>query len=607
MATTTEIAAPQKELDPGMMIRRALFLLVLVLLTLFYLAYDFKGLSHPAGMEQAQIARQIARGEHYQTLCIRPVALGQVNSHLEHKHGDDSGVSLLKMPETYHAPLNPMFESMILSINKDLWKFDPKARIYTPDLLLAGAAMVLLLSSIGVTYLLVSRIFDNRIGGVTAFLMLLCELLWRYSQSGLPQMLMLFLFTFATYFLYKAVENTQQAKPVYLWVALAGGFFSLLAVSHWLTIWMFLGLLMFAAYYFRPRGIQMLVLLGVFILLPLFWAVHNYSNTGDMLGAGRFAFYAGMKGDSVSVLMRDYEMKSGLLNFDGFFWKMVSNFIGQFTDLYGYMGSIVAAPLFFLSLLHPFRRKEIADFRWCLLAMWIMGTIGMTIFGVEPYRQQNTDTNNLHVLFIPLFTAYGLAFLSVLWNRLNLPMHLPLVRNGHFILTIGLSSLPFLLNLPLRISFWTRNPADARCHWPYYVPRLLASLNASLDKNEVLVTDIPWATAWYADRTSVWLPKNKKQFYMLKDEAQEKGNEVAGLLFTPTSTSQPLFGGIINGEYEDWQEVVLRKPVFDRSQVDTMQNQTEFPFREPWFIGSGTIFYTDRKRIEAFREDWENR
>ncbi len=603
MATTTEISAAPKELDAGMMIRRAMFLLVLVLLTYYYLAYDFKGLSHRAGMEQAQIARQIARGEKYVTKCIRPIALAQVNEHLKNKKGDESGVSLLKVPETYHAPLNPMLESIVLSINKDLWKFDAKDVIYAPDILIAGASMVLLLCSIGVTYLLVSRIFDNRIGGVTAFLMLLCELLWKYSQSGLPQMLMLFLFSFATYFIYKAVENTQQARPVYLWMCLAGGFFGLLALSHWLTIWIFFGLLLFASFYFNPRGVQTGILLAIFLLLTSIWAYQNYLNSGDILGAGRYAFYSGMGNESDTGLMRDYDQKSGSLNFDGFFFKVVGNVIGQFSDLYGYLGSIVVAPLFFLSLLHPFRRKEIADFRWCLLAMWIMSSVGMSLFGIAPFRSSPLDTNNLHILFIPLFTAYGLAFISVLWNRLNLPMHLPIVRNGHFILAILLSALPFLLNFPLRLRQIGTQRREARCLWPYYVPRTLSALNSSLNENEVLATDIPWATAWYADRVSIWLPKNKKQFYKLLAYGREKGTDIAGLLVSPTSTNQSLYNDILNGEWEDWQDVILRRSVYDRTNVDIMQLQSDFPFKLPQWISTGTILYTDQSHFSSLAED----
>lgn len=600
---TTEINSAPKELDPGMMIRRALFLLVLVLLTFYYLKADFRGLSAPLGMEQAQISREIARGEKFLTKCIRPAALAQINENLEDTSDEPSaGISLMKVPDTFHAPLNPLLNAMVLSVNKDVWKIDPTSVIYTPDILIAGTSMILLLASIGVTYLLISRIFDTRIGGVTAFLMLLCEMLWRFSQSGLPQMLMLFLFSFASYFLYKAVETQQQGKPIYLWISLAGGFFALLALSHWLTMWMFVGLVVFSSFYFVPKGIHSVILVAIFGLLCAFWGFHNYNNTGDLLGAGRFAFYSGFGGAGDTELFRDFDQKSGLLGFDGFLTKLATNFVGQFTSLYGYLGGIVAAPLFFLSLLHPFRRKEIADFRWCVLSMWFFGTIGMCMFGIKPVTVEFLSANNLHVLFIPLFTGYGLAFLSVLWNRLNLPMHQPVVRNGHFIIAILISSLAFIFNLVIGIRQSSGGP---KFHWPYYVPQTLASLNATFSEKEVIVTDIPWATAWYADRTSIWLPINQKQFLKLLQYSRDKNEEIAGMLFTPTSLSVSYMNGIMGGEYGDWQDVITRLPVAQRSGnlADTMANRPDFPFKIPQLIGTGTILYTDNEHFKNFVDD----
>ncbi len=607
MSTTTEINPELNELDSGMMIRRAVFLLVLIVLTFYYLKSDFRGLSAPLGMEQAQIAREIARGENFRTKCLRPVALAQINEKLQAEGDSSKTVSLMKVPDTFHSPLNPMLNAMILSIKPDILTVDPTSTIYTPDILIAGVAMVLMLASIGITYLLISRIFDTRIGGVTAFLMLLCEMLWRYSQSGLPQMLMLFLFSFATYFLYKAVENQQQGKPIYVWMAMAGGFFALLAMSHWLTMWMFMGLLVFASFYFTPKGIQTVVLFVIFGAITAIWARHNYVNSGDILGAGRYAFYSGMSDGSDNSLYRDFEQKSGMLNFDGMLTKMATNFIGQFSSLYGYLGSIVAAPLFFLSLLHPFRRKEIADFRWCLLSMWFFATIGMCLFGIKPHSEEPLGANNLHVLFVPLFTGYGLAFLSVLWNRLNLPVHQPIVRNGHFLIVIFLSSLPFLLNMILGIRQSTNRPKEANCHWPYYVPQALASLNASLNAQEVLVTDIPWATAWYADRVSIWLPKNKKQLNKLIQYGQDKNEEVVGMLFSPTSLNSKYMTHMMGGDYADWQDVIERLPIsqLTSGQADTMIHDQEFPFKQPAWIGFGTIFYTDVQHINSFVDDYQ--
>ena len=52
------------------MLRWALFLLLVISVWFFYLLVDFKGLSHAKGMDQAQIAREIARGGNFLTKNI---------------------------------------------------------------------------------------------------------------------------------------------------------------------------------------------------------------------------------------------------------------------------------------------------------------------------------------------------------------------------------------------------------------------------------------------------------------------------------------------------------------------------------------------------------
>lgn len=565
MSTAPEPTVTAKELDAGMMIRRALFLLLLIGVTYFYLGIDFRGLSTAKGMEQAQIARQIARGSSFTTKVIKPICFAQVRKKMEADGGAGEGPSFAGgMPDTYHSPLNPILNSLALGMAPETWKMSPDQRLYTPDVIIVGVSMVLLLASIGINYLLISRIFDARIGGITALLMLLCESLWRYSQSGLPQILMLFLFSFAIYFLYKAVENTQNGKPVYLWVALTGGFMGLLALAHWMAIWPFLGLILFAGFYFNPRGVQLLTLIGVFLLITIWWPLfHNMKYSGNPLGAGLYLFYAGNAtvGDE-SSLMRDLEQTAGAMDLNGLPSKVMINGINQLGDLYNYLGAVVVAPLFFLALLHPFRRREIADFRWCIFGMWLFAVVGMTVYGVQPHSTENeTDSNNLHILFMPVMTGYGLAFLAVLWNRLNLPLHIPMVRNGHFVLAVFISALPTLLRAPKRISVALSTQELRNTLFPHYVPKVLAEYGSMVKDNEAIVSDIPWAVAWYADRASVWLPRNKEQLATINEYGKVRGQPVTGLLLShfmlstpPTELMYP------QNAYFEWRDYILFRP-----------------------------------------------
>jgi hypothetical protein len=152
-------------------------------------------------------------------------------------------------------------------------------------------------------------------------------------------------------------------------------------------------------------------------------------------------------------------------------------------------------------------------------------------------------------------TAYGLAVLSVLWNRMGLPTHIPIVRNGHLLLVILISALPVLLPLPrmLIVKFRTQERASN-----IYSPATLSLLKARVPEKHVIFTDMPWATAWYGDRISIWLPTAPTEARELIDLAKSNQTPVEGFYVTPYSFDQPLYSKILRSpEYGKWAPLIL--------------------------------------------------
>ena len=180
------------QLDTGILIRRSLFFLVLFILTLGNLFVLFRGLNSPQAMDQAQISREIARGNGFTTKMIRPVAYYQAQK------AQNTSISLVGFQDTYHSPLNPLINAAVLKLigadDPDAWQMGENEMVFPLDRVIATVSTLFFLMAIGVNYLLISRIFDAKIAGVCAILMLFCETFWNYSLSGLPQMLMLLLF-----------------------------------------------------------------------------------------------------------------------------------------------------------------------------------------------------------------------------------------------------------------------------------------------------------------------------------------------------------------------------------------------------------------------------
>ncbi|MEI6605347.1 MAG: hypothetical protein WCP35_08560 [Verrucomicrobiota bacterium] len=545
------MSARSVAIDKGIIIRRSLFFLVMIALTLGNLFTLFRGLNSPHAMEQSQIAREIARGNGFTTKMIRPAAYSQAETTKK------SVVSFSKFEDTYHSPLNPLFTAAVLklvgAVDGAKWQMGDKELIFPLDRVIAAISTLFFLMAIGVNYLLISRVFDTKIAAVCAILMLFCESFWNYALSGLPQMMMLTLFSCAIYFVYRAIEASAEGRIAMTPAIIAGVFFTLLALTHWMTVWIALGYIIFAAIAFRPRGIVAALILLLLLIPASFVMVHNASISGTPFGTAYLTLYNGLAGSEDEV-MRTVNLQDNI-NLNGLFSKIIRVALLQTGDIIAFLAGIIVAPLFFLSLLHPFKRQPIATFRWAILLMWCTTAIGLSFFGVTT---KGLDPNQLHIVFAPIMTAYGLAFLSILWGRLEFVASTPAMRNVHHIVIVIICSLPLLLTLPQRVSSGIQNRDKGGFpYWPpYYAPALNLRLKKVIPENQVIFSDQPWAVAWYADRTSIWLPPDRVGFEKLDNIATDLDTTAAGILITPSSygTNNMLD---LAGKYKDFTSLAI--------------------------------------------------
>ncbi|MFT4641966.1 MAG: hypothetical protein ACI8T1_005310, partial [Verrucomicrobiales bacterium] len=164
-----EFFSQDGELDSGMIIRRVLFLLLLLGLGVYHLFFHFNGLTSARGIDQAQIGREIAEHKTFNTKFLRPLTIYQVN-----KHREDAELEGLMSPtnftDVFHAPLNPLLNSVALRMFKSQWEYtaDSGSSVYFLDRVIAGVSVILFLLAIFISYLLISRIFDTKIAGISA-------------------------------------------------------------------------------------------------------------------------------------------------------------------------------------------------------------------------------------------------------------------------------------------------------------------------------------------------------------------------------------------------------------------------------------------------------
>lgn len=590
--------------DGGIVIRRIIFFLALIILSVANLVPFFRGLNAPHAMEQAAIAREMARGNGLATKVIRPIAYEQAV-----EKGGGTAVAFTGFKDTYHSPLNPLINAAVLKLfgaeDAARWQMGKNEMVFPLDRVIATVSTLCFLLSIGVTYLLISRVFDQKIAGVTATLMLFCETFWEYSLSGLPQMLMLLLFSCALYFVYSTIENLKSGRSPYVPAVIAGIFFTLLALTHYLTIWISIGYIIFAAVALRPRGVVSITILFI-LLLPMsliMW--RNLEISGNPFGIAYLNLYNGIGGGTEEFVMRHIDIESFPLINNGLISIIIRSTLLQVSSLIPFLAGIIVAPLFLITLLHPFRSASVAQFRWAILLMFITSAFGLSIFGVST---NPLDPNQTHLLFAPLMTAYGLALISIMWSKLPFVNSLPIMQNVHLIVIVVITSLPLVLSLPMKIRIYSARSEGIPQWPPYHATKLNIDLAKAIGEKQICFSDQPWAVAWYADRMSIWLPSSRLDFAELEKQAAEVNTPVSGIHISPSSHS---FGNAMEvaQKYQDFASLVMNGRIFQAtyppgfsiyendSKIAEIRQRYPYP---QYMVGGDMVYYSDvPPRIEG--------
>ncbi|PQJ29900.1 ArnT family glycosyltransferase [Rubritalea profundi] len=497
--------------DSGNFFRRAIFAALLIGLFILHTVFSFDGLTSRTGIDQAQVGREVARGNGLTTKFIRPITLQQMIE-------NEKEINLLHIPETYHSPLNILVYAGVLKMvgadDFENYKMEVNDKLYKLDRIIAITCATFFLIAIGLNYLLISRIFDAKIASIVALIMVFSDYMWKITQTGLPQMLMLTLFSAACYLAWRAVEAQEAERKPLVPALLSGFFFGLLALSHWMTLWIFIGYFIFACFYFRPRGV---IAIGLALIMLFFIAgpiIFYWTQTGDAKGTAFHAIHAG----GADNAMRQFD---GTFNVKGILARTAQSTLLQISNVHNYLGGLILAPAFFLCLAHPFKRSSIAIFRWNILIMWIFASIGMGIYGLT---KSQLDPNQLHLLFAPLMCGYGIALISIIWSHCPLSQQAGFLGNLHIAVILLITAAPLILHIKQLSD--NKRPSTSINGVDMY--SLNGPLHKVTDNEDIIISDQPWAVAWYADRHAIWLPQSYDDFSKIEAIA-EGGNPIAGL------------------------------------------------------------------------------
>ncbi|MCX6907122.1 MAG: glycosyltransferase family 39 protein, partial [Verrucomicrobia bacterium] len=453
-----------------------------------------------------------------------------------------------------------------------------------------GLGIPLTLFNGWLTYLIARRLFDRRVGVTAAALFILSETTCQYAISGLNVMFTMLWLCLATLALVVANDlRLQERRPVValLLTLLAGAIVGAAFLTKYSAGWLLLPACILA---WRMWGAALggwvaLGMFAMFLAVAAPWMARNYWRCNDPLGLASTAVY-----EKVPSLLRENLQRSLEPNFKAATLQMIAAKASRnvreiwMDSPWVTSGGIIAA-FFAASLFHRFRRSSVNRFKWFTVGSAAVFFLVTCVVGLQP-RPPNSlaQEGNLLVLLTPLVTMYGTALFFTMLERLQI--FVPLWRGcvvGLFVLTV---SVPILIALaPAISSLAAFGPTADRYAYPPYHPPKIAEATGYLDAKEFMVSDQPWAVAWYGDRRCVWLPMQREQFYKINDLHQH----IAAMLLTPVTLNRRFLSEIINDEWMPWADILrfLKVP-------------NDFPLKEAIppqrFEGVNMLFFCDRKR-----------
>jgi hypothetical protein len=547
-------------------VRGAAFVSMVIALSVVFVFIKFSGLNHPDAMDQAQIARAVAAGEGFSTKYIRPLAIWQLET---------SGKTMPEgnFPDFTHQPLPSLVNVPALWLARGAWTMTPLDIVYMGDRIVAAMAILFFLLSAVVFFFIARELFDDSLAYFCLAAMLLTDIFWQFSISGLPQMLLLFLFSIACWLTVKISQQVPvvSRRSALRYLPAIGAVFGLMVLTHGLAVWIFLGWLVYMGILLRRNLAPVLIALAAFLVVISPWMIRNYIVSGNPFGLNIYTVF--FPGQEPEMTIMRQSSPDFLAAARGFRSKLREGVLSQASGLFGFLGMNILGAAFFFSLLHRFKSPGASSFRWCVLLMWLGAFAGMALFGV---RRDPVSTNQLHIVFLPLFIFFGSAFLFVLWRRLAV--------EGFLVNKLFSAGLLALVSLPLLATLFFTTPK--RIQWPPYVPPFIAVLSKWFDENEILSSDMPWAVAWYANRKTVLIPESPRVLARISDY-RVLGGPVRGLYLTPITGNQPLVSQIYRGALREWARLITRPP---EVQGFFLQTFTPLP------LDGEAIIFTDSER-----------
>lgn len=573
---------------------------VLVALVGFYDLRAYRNFYSPEAMDVAQVARNVAEGRGYTTEFIRPFSLYLVQKHNRAGHpGEILSTNAMDFaqinrphPDLANAPVYPTVLAGLMKVwtpdwkvqlHKPFWSEGGRFLRYKAEFRIAIFNQILLLAVVALTFLLAKKLFDGPAAWLAALLTLGSDLLWKFSVSGLSTLLVLVIFLGLIWLLVKVEElgraELLDPRRLFILAITIGLLTGLGMLTRYSFGWLIVPVVVFLTLFggARRTGLAVAALL-TFAVVVSPWIARNLAVSGTFFGTAGYAVVEG-----TFVFPGTNLMQSLNPNFNSVYGMMP--YVRKFAENTRYIlqngllqaNGVWVGALFFAGLLLGLRNLAARRLRYftmmCLGVFIIAEALGRTQLSIITPEM---NSENLLALLTPLVAIFGVAFFLTLLNQMNVPM--PQVRYGVIALLAVIACQPLIGTLVSK--------ASPVAYPPYYPPEI-QKIAGWMRPDELTMSDVPWAVAWYGDRQCAWTTINSQyEFIALNDFIKP----VNALYLTLYTLDGKLLSECVQGDVGNWNNFAYKTVAYNQLQKD-------FPLvNSPLESLNSGLFLSDRKR-----------
>ncbi|MGE3310220.1 MAG: glycosyltransferase family 39 protein [Limisphaerales bacterium] len=559
----------------------------IVTVSVAYNLREFKNFHSEEAMDAAQVARNLAEGRGFTTRCIRPLSMGVLIQNREDRSPMIKGT---EHPDLANPPLYPLVLAGFMKIpglfNHEIASQKESVfRRHQPDFVIAFINQGFFFIAVILSWRLARRLFDDRVALLTALALIGCDLLWQFSASGLPTMLALALFTALLNVLTDIDAGSRREPPMgamsVLVLAVLAGLLTggLLLTRYALGVLIVPVLLFLATGTSGRRVLPSLLAVAAFAAVISPWLVRNWQVCGNPFGIAPYSIVQETATFSGNWLDRVLEPDVSKVSPDEVLRKFFIGASSMIREELPQLGGSWLTAFFLVGFLVPFVDPVRSRMRWF--------TVGALVFVAAAQILSRThlsldtpriNSENLIVLLTPLAFMFGMALVALL--VFSLEVSVEVWR------TFALTAVVLISWIPLALAFGP--PRTSPIVYPPYYPPTIQRVSQWFEPSELMMSDMPWAVAWYGNRPAVLLSASPdKEFLDISDWHKT----VDGLYLTRITLDERFLSGwVLNAR--KWGRFIIE--ILTRGEVPK-----GFPLRQaPSFLTTfpDHVLLADRNR-----------